>query len=196
MAPRWMRILRIALPLAALALIVAIFAFPRPSLEGFDFDAAGLDVSGALRLDAPRFEGETPEGQPFTVRAEWALPDGPDPERIDLGPARAEIALSPERTATLTAKGGLFLPRARRVTLEGDVVATSSDGYRIIAPTAALDIDANRLDAAGPVRLRGPGAEMEAGAMTAERDESGDRVLFSGGVRMTLRPKLMQGGRP
>ena len=92
---RSVRVLRIGLPLIALVLMSLVFLIERDDFAaGFRFspaDFAALDDK--LRLVSPRFTGTTEKGEPFIVRAEWALPDGPDPEVIDLRGIRAELTM-------------------------------------------------------------------------------------------------------
>lgn len=183
---RALRVLRIALPLGALVLVVAIFAFPRPDFGGFDFDGAGFDVSDGLRLQNPRFDGETADGRPYLVTAQWALPDAPDPTSILLGPAVGRIDLSPDRIGFLSAGGGEFRPNENILILEEGVVARTSDGYRLTVERAVADIKGRKLETDTRTVLSAPQGELVAGAMTATRSEEGDIVRFTGGVVLTI----------
>lgn len=181
------RFLKIALPLAALALVVAVFTAPRGDFE-LDFSDVDFDFRDGLRLVAPRFTGTDSAGRPFRVTAEWALPDKPDPERVELGPVDGEIVLDAGRTVSLAAGGGEILPKARRLRLSGGVTVETDDGWRLSAPTARADLDAETLVAEGPVRGAGPSGEIDAGAMRAARRDGEDYIWFERGVRLRIDP--------
>lgn len=181
------RLLKISLPLAALALVVAVFVAPRDQVE-FDFGDFDLDFEDGLRLEEPRFSGADASGRPFTIIADWALPDSPDPERIDLGPVRGEAALADGGGLRLAAGGGVILPKARRLVLDQVVSIETTDGWRLAAPRAEADLEGRTVETDGPVSGEGPGAEIAAGAMRAARRAEGDYIWFEDGVRLRIDP--------
>lgn len=185
MRPRLLRFLKVALPLCAAGLIAAIFAFPRPDLRGLRVDGVSAGGDG-LRLERPRFSGADAEGRPFVVEAEWALPDSPDPERVELGPLRGEAAPEAGRRAELSAGGGLLRVREETLRLDRGVTLVTSDGWRLSADAAEADLDSGGLVAEGSVRGQGPDGALEARRMRAWRDEAGYVLRFEGDVRLTL----------
>jgi hypothetical protein len=183
------RFLRIALPLAAAGIIVVIFTFPRPEFgRRIGFDDVDFDLGEGLRLTNPRFTGSTADGRPFVVTADWALPDGPDPERIGLGPVTGEIRLDDARAVRLAAAGGEIRPKAETLRLEGGVAVDTSDGWRLTVSSATLDMAANVLTGEGPVAGSGPSGGIEAGSLRAARTAEGDYIWFEGGVRVRFDP--------
>jgi lipopolysaccharide export system protein LptC len=182
------RFLKLALPLAGAGVIAAIFAFPRSEFSGVGFDAIAVDLSQGLRLANPRFSGATADGRPFLVTAEWALPDGPDPETVALGPVAGEIRLDDARAVRLGAQGGEIRPKDERLRLEGGVTVETSDGWRLSAAEATVELDDNTLSAAGPVAGEGPSGRIDAGSMRAARTIDGDLIWFEGGVTVRIDP--------
>lgn len=186
------RFLRLALPLAAAALVVAVFVAPRDGMD-FGFSDLDFDFEDGLRLESPRFSGADDAGRPFVVTAEWALPDKPDPERIELGPVRGEMRLEEDRALTLSAEGGAILPKARRLSLAGAVTLRTADGWRLTAPAATADLEAETVVAEGPVSGDGPAGSLEAGAMEAARRDGRDYIFFREGVRVRIDPEAARG---
>ncbi len=183
------RFLKVALPLAAVGLVAALFLASRSDLgRGVGVSAIDFDVTEGLRLSEPRFTGVTRDGQPFAVTADWALPDGPDPDRVGLGPVRGEIEIDPHRRATLTAEGGEIRPKLSTMRLEGGVAGATSDGWRLTAPRADIDIKAETLAAQGPVAVSGPAGDIAAGAMRAARRDGAFVVWFEDRVRVRIDP--------
>jgi lipopolysaccharide export system protein LptC len=188
------RIFKIALPLGALALIAAVFMSQRDGAGRFGFSDIGFDMSGGLRLADPRFVGRTADGLPFRVMSEWALPDGPDPERVGLGPLRGDLTLEDGRVITLRADGGEALPKADRLRLEGDVRLDAAGLYNLTVTAADLDLRGQTLHAEGPVRGEGPDALIEAGSMRAAREGENNYIWFEDRVRVVIDP-ARNGGR-
>lgn len=183
------RLLKVALPLAALLLIAALFLVGDREDRGGGLGFSGVEFDGeGLRMAQPRFTGLTPDGLPFRVTADWALPDGPDPEHVGLGPLEGQLTLDDGRVATIAADGGDLRPREELLSLRGGVVATLSDGWRVEASGATLDGTAQTLSAAGPVRGAGPSGEIEAASMRAARVGESHYVWFEGGVRVRIDP--------
>jgi lipopolysaccharide export system protein LptC len=186
---RRVRLLKVALPAAALALIGAVFLFSgRGEIEGLRIEGLAVDPEQGLRLTNPRFTGETDDGRPFVLTADWALPDGPDPTRVELGPMRGQIALDPERRLTLTARSGELFPKDERVRLGEGVEVELSDGHSARATAIEIDIAGQTARSDGPVAGEGPLGAIEAGAMRAARRDGADYIWFEGGVRVRANP--------
>jgi lipopolysaccharide export system protein LptC len=186
------RLLKIGLPLAALGLVLAIFLAPP---DRFSIDLGDLDFSfeDGLRLERPRFAGADAAGRPFTLAADWALPDGPNPESVELGPLEGETVLDDGRRATLSAGGGEIRPKARTLRLTGGVLVETTDGWRVTAPAARADLEAETMAAEGPVEAEGPSGALSAGAMRAARRAEGDYIWFEQGVRLRIDPAAAKG---
>jgi lipopolysaccharide export system protein LptC len=186
---RLVRLLKLALPVAAVGLAAAVFLIQRDG-GGGGLSMSGLDFTedGGLRLNNPQFSGRTPNGQPFSVTAEWALPDGPDPERVQLGPLTGEIRLSPERTAFLSAEGGEARPKEQTLRLSGDVALRSDDGYSLTVAAADLDARNRRMTAEGPVRGAAPFGDLESGSMRAAQVGETNYMWFEDRVRVRIDP--------
>ncbi|GIX15781.1 MAG: hypothetical protein KatS3mg118_3740 [Paracoccaceae bacterium] len=193
---RAVRFLRVALPLAALALMSTIFLFtrdgPAPGIRFSARDFAALQQG--LRLSLPRFSGTTEAGEPFVVSADWALPDAPDPAEIRLHAIRATITLADGREVALTAADGLLMPRAQTVELTGGVEVTTTDGYRAETDRASADLRRRILIAPGPVTAEGPLGRIEAGRLSVLRPDprkdpdAEELIVFEDRVRLVYRP--------
>ena len=189
---RTVRRMKVALPVGAVLLIGMIFMFGRERAAVIDAEqAAGVAGLGAgLRLDNPRFAGVTEEGDPFVVTADWALPDGAMPDRIDLEKPVGELHLADARVVTVRAATGELFRGEERLNLAGDVVLETSDGYRVETPRVEVDLRAKvavapeRLHATGP---RG-GIEADRARVVRGEGEGNTTVRFEGDVRVTWQP--------
>lgn len=196
------RALKIALPLVALAVFGALFVFngarfdDRISIDGVDLSS----LDEGLKLTNPRFTGSTGRGEPFVVTADWALPDGPDPERVDLSGVKGEIQLAAGRLVTLEAVSGVLHPKSRDVSLSGGVRLNTSDGYHLTAETAAFDPATEEVSAAGDVVAESALGRITAETMrarqpAAEAEESGEGayIWFENRVKVRIEASRMAG---
>jgi len=196
----WMKVI---LPLAALALIAAIFVTTRDRGDLSEiFTPEELATLGAgLRLEHPRFAGVTDRGEPFAIRAEWALPDRALPRYVDLEKPEGEIEMKDSRTVSAQAATGRLHREEKTLVLNGGVVLDSSDGYHFETEQMIFDLDAETAEAPGPVKGSGPRGTIEAGgfrAMTG-RSGSGDasagrEIWFENRVRVVFIPAMTPAG--
>lgn len=202
---RLIRLLKVALPAVAIAVFASLFIFnsagydDRISFDGVDL--AALDEG--LRLVNPRFTGATNRGEPFTVTAEWAQPDGPRPERVELNSVAGEINLNDGRVVTLSAQTGVLFPTENLLTLGDGVRFASSDGYLVKAQSAELDADGETIRAEGEVLASGSIGMIRSDRMRAERrprpgsgaadGEKDAYIWFENRVKVRIEdPKLAQ----
>lgn len=188
----FVRALKIALPLFALAVFGSLFVFTSARFDGrISFDGVDLaSLEEGLRIANPRFTGATGKGEPFTVSAAAATPDGPRPERIGLESAEARIDLADGRSLSARAEEGVLLPKEDRVELSGGVHVETSDGYALSAERAALDLATDRVTASGGVVAEGPFGRIESRRLRAERtqaeDGEGAYIWFEEGVKVRI----------
>ena len=186
---RTVRALKVLFPTAAVLLVLAVFLFPRSLLiEDLGLSGVSFDPSEGLRLLSPRFTGTTQEGEPYALRAEWALPDAPDPTHVGLGPLQGEVRLNSGEVLHLTAAAGDFRPKDETLDLRGGVALRTDGGYELSASTAHVDIAAEALRATGPVEGSGEAGRISAGSMRVERRDGGSYIWFEDGVRVIVTP--------
>ncbi|MDD2869456.1 LPS export ABC transporter periplasmic protein LptC [Neomegalonema sp.] len=194
-APRSRRRWRAALwTLAATAPFLLVFLAPsRPSAPTIllsDDDREALE--DGLRLTGPRLSGRTAQGEAYALAADWAEPDGPQPQLVRIGPLEGRFEAADGAPLRLNAGGGEFLTQSRELTLTRGVRVESEEGYWMETEAALLDGRTQALRSLAPVRGEGP-----AGAISAESLEALDgdarNVLFKGRVRMTVLPAAARG---
>jgi lipopolysaccharide export system protein LptC len=177
----WMKVL---LPLAALAVISALFLSAQKTGDLTEiFTAEELVTLGAgLRLDNPRFAGVTEQGEPFAIRAEWALPDSAMPRFIDLERPEGEIEMKGGRTISAHSATGRMHREKKILVLEGGVVLDTSDGYHIETDQIEFDLDAETAFGPGPVSGTGPSGQIDAGSFRAATGRGPEDGASGGGA--------------
>jgi len=145
-------------------------------------------LQDGLRMLQPSFTGRTPSGEPYTVTADWALPDSPKPNRIVLKGIEATMTLKDDRIATILSTDGTFFPQIKRLRIENGVALTTSDGYRLDTDAAIIDAEGRTLLTDGMVSATGPAGSIRADLLEALDAE--DRIVkFTGNVRVTIQPE-------
>jgi lipopolysaccharide export system protein LptC len=197
---RTVRRMKVALPIGAVLLIGMIFMFGRERATIYDGEqVAELAVLGTgLRLERPRFAGVSEDGDPFVVTAEWALPDGAAPDRIDLEKPVGELYLQDETVVTVRAATGELFRATERLNLNGDVVLETSDGYRIETPRVEVDLEGKTAFAPTRLSATGPNGGVEADQVRVVRG-GGSRnstIRFEGNVRVTWQPEEAKTSAP
>ena len=188
---RWMKI---ALPLGALVLVVAIFLAGRSSAppSGLLTPEEIATLSAGLRLDNPRFAGRMESGEPFILRAVSAQPESAMPDVIRLAAPDGELTLEDGRLLTARADSGVMHRSAERLRLDGGVLIRSSDGYRFESERLVVHLGTRGAESPVPVRGTGPSGSIEAGRMRVvdgERGTGAARSCLEDGVRVVFIPQ-------
>ncbi|MEM7060761.1 MAG: LPS export ABC transporter periplasmic protein LptC [Pseudomonadota bacterium] len=187
------RRMKIVLPIGALILIGMIFLTGEDRNAVVDAEtAADVAILGAgLKLDNPRFAGVTDSGDPFVVTADWALPDGAMPDRIDLEKPKGEVRLSNDLTVNVVANSGQMRRKDDELHLSGEVELVSSDGYTARTENVQLDLARKSATVPGAVSAEGPRGRIEADKMrmdTIDADRRDVVLFFEGNVRLRILP--------
>ncbi|MEM6942869.1 MAG: hypothetical protein AAF416_05145 [Pseudomonadota bacterium] len=191
---RFVKVLRIALPIGALCAIALIFLAgrERAGLEDLLSTEELARLGAGLRLDSPRFAGATDTGDPFVLSATTATPDGPLADEIALDAPKGTLTLEGGQVLEAVAHQGMMYRSDEQLILGGGVEITTSDGYRFVAPDVTLDLAGKGAEATGSVLGTGPQGSIAADSLTITGAESGlgtAKLFFKGSVRVLFTPK-------
>lgn len=189
--------LKLALPLLALGILSTLFLVSRRVDPETAIPAAPVDIADRVReprLTHPVWAGMTDDGAALTVTAAEARPKGGGSGDATAQALRATLETPDGGRVELAADRGRIEDDGTRMTVEGDVVVTTSAGYRIQTETLEARMDRTGLDAAGAVIATGPAGRLTAGSMrlTEATERPGSYVLvFNHGVRLLYNPRAM-----
>lgn len=187
---RVVRLLRVVLPLAALALLSVLFLLGRnsetvePALPYAEGSAEDLGRSPGI--GSPEYTTVTPEGASVTLRA----------ARAALGNGGADGGTASALVLDWRARDGLMIeltsPLAQTqdttIRLEGGVRMALSSGWVMRGPSFEADTAADTLRADETVHVTAPFGELEAGTMLIHPSETGQVLELNEGVRLLYRP--------
>ncbi len=191
---RVVAVLKVGLPLVAVGLLASLFVVQNDDTLGGNvvFSPGDVEALGSgLRIDNPTFTGTTRSEDRFRFTAAVVEPDAAPPQRARIATLAGTLWLhnGPEVTVS-AARGDLDIP-TQRLDLSGQVVITTSNGYRMVTDKATVDLRAGAFVAGDEVVTTGPLGEITSGSLhVAPAAESGEarRFSFSDGVRLVYDP--------
>ncbi len=188
------RTLWLAIAFGIVACLPFAFVFTHTGTNKIDplvlTDADQKSLKDGLRMLSPSFSGRTEDGEPYKVRAKWALPNGPKPSRITLDQITATITMKDGREAILTSQKGVFFPLRERLRLTEGVFARTSDGYTVETIAALVNVKDKTLQTDGEIIARGPRGTIRADSFEA-MDAASRIVIFRGNVRVMFVPETI-----
>lgn len=185
---RFVRRMRLALPLAAFALVVVLFSWPRMdrTLEPVrDGTLEGGPAQGRNEVLNPRFESRDEDRQPYTITASRALQNSRNPDEILLEGPLADLTLKTGKWIALESRTGVFDQKKRFLRLEGNVKLYHDDGYELLTGSVDIDIAGRTLSAPGPVSGQGPLGSVEAAGGLRANAATG-KLTLKGPARLVL----------
>ena len=190
---RFVGLMRLLLPLVALALVVIVVAWPDlyRSNDGFRITFSSIESSDeSLTMANARYVGRDANGQPFVVTAATATQDKTDSKQVLLDGLQADLTLTDGTWITLSANTGVYHQSNELLDLFGDINIFSDRGYEFHANTAHADLTAGVVVSDDPVQGQGPFGLLIANGMRLE--DKGARMIFNNGVKVTIYPSPKQ----
>lgn len=186
---RRVQMLKLALPLAALAVLATMFVFLRnapvgpPATGGMRLTEGQTD---GILMTLPTFAGVGANGTRVTARAASARPGVDGTDLITAQEADLTLDLREDQRITARAPRLILDLPAELLVLEGGAVVRDQTGWVARMPILRVATDGSRAEGTGPVIATGPGGDIEAGGMVIERiPGSADySLVFNKGTRL------------
>ena len=179
---RLVRLLRVGIPIGALASFVAFIVFPFIN----PFRDAGVSV-GAIRMDGtrvtmenPRLAGHRKDNKPYEVTAASAIQDIRVPNVIELAGIKARLVNADNSVLNLTANSAIFDTQKEQLQLKGDVRLRMGEGQEAQLRSADVDFKAGTVRSREAVTVRLP--DMSVAADSLDVVDNGASVAFIGRV--------------
>mmetsp|Transcript_17998 Transcript_17998/g.27421 ORF Transcript_17998/g.27421 Transcript_17998/m.27421 type:complete len:199 (+) Transcript_17998:2722-3318(+) len=183
--------LKVLLPLTALGLLSTLFLLSRNIDPVASIPFAEAEIKERLRdeqITAPFFSGTTDGGDRITVSAGTMRMGAEQDNRADN--LSAQIDLASGTRVVLFSDMGSFDLVGGQSTLQGNVVITTSTGYKLASEALRADFDTLAVESPGPVEGDSPIGTLNAGKMRLERQADGQNahLVFTNGVKLLYRP--------
>lgn len=186
--------LKILLPLTALGLLSTLFLVSRniDPTQSIPQSRADLESrTGNQQITEPNFSGVTQAGHQIAFVANSAQIDPEQAERVLANALVVRMNLAEGAQIDIVSQFGNVNDADGLAILEGDVVLTSSTGYRIETQKLTTQMREIAAESEGAITGDGPPGHLDAGKMTMTTDaETGDvHLLFTNGVKLIYDPK-------
>jgi len=182
-------ILKIALPLLALALIVTMIVYSmlfHPEGTMAILSGNGTE-QGQTVGKLMRFVGTDKDNQPFEVIASEARQHTDDRAIYELDDVNAKLQLKSGPLLRLLAHQGILDSSNQLLHLTGPIALSSSEGYLIHTDEARADLKNGLVTGQHPIEASGTFGTIRADGFTASKGE--ERVNLIGNVRVHFEPQ-------
>lgn len=188
---RFVALMRVGLPLVAVAIITIVIAWPQLSEapRGFRLGLAKISPgdSGDQQIVNANFTGTGSQGRSYSVTADSAWQASQSTDLIQLAFPKADLTLDTGAWLVMSAETGVFNRQSQTLVLKGAVNLFHDIGYELHTASAQIDLVAGTAWGDDPVRGQGPGGTMSSKGFRIM--DHGQRILFTGKSRMVLYPK-------
>lgn len=186
--------IQIALPFLALTAVMGGLVWPLLTGELVRMPVGRAPVSSDrtdyASLDRPRLSGVDRTDRPYFLAAERAMQRGRDDTVIELTAPRIELTARNGRRIQVWSDTGRFDRTESHMDFAGSVTARDDRGNTVVAERLRVDPRAGSMISDRPIRGDGPDGEVDAEGI--EVRAHGERVVFTGRVRLLLRPDEME----
>jgi lipopolysaccharide export system protein LptC len=194
---RLVRVLRIAIPAGVVAAVVAIFLLsyfnPLRMLTKLPINVGDLVVSGTkITMEKPHLSGFTRDARAYELSADAAAQDMTKPDIVELRNIHAKLQMQDKSTVEMTAVLGIYNSKGEMLKLDRNIDLSSSTGYAGHLSEAVVDIRKGNVVSEKPVEVKLLQGVLNSNGLRIEN--SGDLVVFDGGVTMTLMLNQAPGG--
>lgn len=183
---RLIAILRVALPIAVVALVILLALAPLTSGRDISFLLSKNQVDVAherMRVTRATYRGRDDKDQPFSLVARSAVQATSKDPVVKLDTLSANVLLN-DGTATITAPRGRYDMDKQTVAIDGPVLVRRADGSRLATRDVAVDLNAKRVASGGPVDGSLPLGRFSADHMTADLNTR--VVVLAGRARLHI----------
>jgi lipopolysaccharide export system protein LptC len=187
---RWVHRLRIAVPAVIVAGILGGGVYhmvnkPLRALVKMPVDIGNLVVSGTkITMQQPRIAGFTTDRRAYELTAQAAARDLLTPDIVELQGLNATLEMQNNVSFKTVAHSGFYDTKSELLTLEEDILVTTTSGYQAKMTQAVIDMRAGKIVSEKPVEVKSHEWLVKSNRM--EVSDSGDVVRFERGVSVTI----------
>lgn len=191
---RWVRRLRVLLPVAGFVAVIAFVVTTRLALpEDMDLSVARLSVTkNSIIMDNPHLTGFDADRRRYSVSADRAVQALTDPDKVDLETIHAVLTVTGQGTTDITAASGSYDNAESALVLRGPIAVQSSEGYGLRMKSAEIDFKAGTMISPDPVIVRFRDSETVGDSLAVS--EGGKVIVLEGRVRTRLMPPKRDAG--
>ena len=187
---RLVRVLQIGLPLSVGALVAVLLYAPFSQRGELSFLLAKNEIAVTdqrIEVKEARYRGTDSAGRAFTLSADSGVQRSAADPIVRMRGLVGDIMLD-DGPARLTAATGQYDPSRETVMVDGRILFTAADGYRLETSHVGIDLTQRILSSESPVTGRLPIGTFSANRISANLNDR--TVRLSGNARL----QINQGG--
>jgi len=184
---RFVAWMKLALPTAAVALLLLVAVWPRIQAAVDRLSKLPrLDLSEArdLRMVNLHYAGVDKHGRPFTVTADTARQRPEVDDLVELEGPKADTTTAGNTWIALTAYTGLYRPQSQLLDLFGNVEVFQDKGNEFVTDSAHVDMGKGNAQGDDPVEGHGSFGSIKSEGFRIE--SQGDVIIFTGKTELLL----------
>ena len=183
---KFIRTMKMALPLVAVILTVIVFVWStnEEELVPAQTDAKATRTIGKNELLSPHFNSIDNKDQPYTIKAKRAIQGEANENLIILEEPIGDILLENGTWIAIEADQGAYRQDNQRLLLKGNVNLYHDQGYQLTTEQLHIDMENNTLWSKQPVSGHGPAGTIEATGMRG--DNNTGVINFEGRAKLTI----------
>jgi lipopolysaccharide export system protein LptC len=186
--------LKVALPLAALAILSTLFLLadridPTDAIPYADIDVE--DLARDPRMSSPTYAGATSDGAGITLSATEVRP-GADGTNAAASGVAALLETPDGQRIDISADQAEFDDAGQKLNLSGRVKLTTAAGYQIETEGMQAALGQTRVTSTAPVQVTAPFGQLNAGNFTLTQDAndpSAYLLVFNNRVKLIYDPQ-------
>ncbi|HEY0901950.1 MAG TPA: LPS export ABC transporter periplasmic protein LptC [Micavibrio sp.] len=189
---RFVKAMRWALPALAVLIVVIVMAWPKMETSITPVTPENVSETQAAptqnELINPRFEGADSANNPYVLTATRAVQSTQNPDLLLLTAPQGDITLTNQEQINIKAQEGHYRQEAGLLHLQGDVIATHSNGYELTTTRLMIDTKARETRTDQAVTITGPAGTLNASGMDGRNAEG--ILVFTGPATLLLKQSL------
>jgi lipopolysaccharide export system protein LptC len=193
---RFVTVLKVGLPLVALAMLSALFLIQNDDGPGGTITFSQGDIAAlgeGLRVTNPTLTGSTRGEDRFRFTAEAVVPDAAPPTRATLSVLDGRIDFTDGSAVDIAARAGEIDLEAQDLALTDAVRIATSQGLAVTSDDVTVDLRLGTLEARGGVVTEGPMGRIDSQTLRIAPSpdaEAARLVTFGNGVRLVYDPPI------
>jgi lipopolysaccharide export system protein LptC len=188
---RFVRLMRLMLPLVALGILAIVLAWPRMTIDTALLEETSIELPqtiGRNELTSPVFESRDQKDQPFRITAKRAIQGEENDALVVLDTPNGVVQLRDGAVLNVNAEKGAYREDVQRIFLEGAVDVDYDGQYRLQSPTLHMDMKSSDAWSEDKVFISGEMGEVRAAGMEARNDQG--LLIFKGPATLILKDSI------
>lgn len=187
---RFVRMMRLFLPLAAVGLAGIVMSWPdiEDTFEAIPQEDILPQHIGQNELINPRFKSRDDKSQPYEITADRAFQSAKDVNVVLLEQPEADITLSDGTYLSARAEKGVYRQKAENLILDGEVTLFHDEGYEMTTARMLINMKNRKAISDRPVSGHGPAGTIQASGLQA--DSGANSLIFTGPAKLVLNTKI------